>query len=49
MPVDPEELETWLAEVELAHDQVKKLSENKISIDEFDKQQQRKEMRKKYE
>lgn len=47
--MNQEELDTWLAEVELAHQQIMKLKDDKISLDEFDKQQQRKEMKKKTE
>ncbi len=44
-----EELDTWLAEVELAHDKIKALAEDKITIKEFDKTIQDKENKKKYQ
>ncbi len=44
-----EELDTWLAEVELAHEKIKALSEDKITIKEFDKTIQMKEEKKKNE
>jgi hypothetical protein len=43
---DDEELDTWLAEVDLANDYIKKLAENKLSNEEFEEEMKRKETKK---
>lgn len=45
-PINNEELDTWIAEVELANEKIKKLKENQISVEEFDKQEQTRQQHK---
>jgi hypothetical protein len=36
---DEEDLDTWLAEVEMANEYVRKLAKNEINVEKFDEKQ----------
>lgn len=44
--INEEELDTWLAEVDLAHKYINDLKDGKISVDDLDRKEKAKELEK---
>ena len=46
---DQDEMDAWLVEVELVHDKIKKIASGELSIEDFDKKEKARQLKKEKE